>query len=184
MVTKKDLIIAVLATFCLTATLFMIIPTRSQEYDPWLDTNDDGIIDIEEIYKAALAYGTMGDPTKNVNVTNWPVASGVTVWWGVWTPLNSSVTSQAYEANGFGHLHVLVQAWPLTGGRQVTFQILGRFPGTAADGDVVAYSTTLSESYPYRAITIPVPSEKFSFRIETDSIGGCYRYVSFYLTWA
>jgi len=74
MVNKKDLIIAVLATFCLTATLFMTAPTMSQmPYDPWLDTNDDGIIDIEEIYNAALAYGTMGDPTKNVNVTNFPI---------------------------------------------------------------------------------------------------------------
>jgi hypothetical protein len=66
---KKDLIIAVLATFCLTATLFMIMPTRSQQpYDPWMDTNDDGIIDISEIYNAALAYGTLGDPTKNVTI--------------------------------------------------------------------------------------------------------------------
>jgi len=47
MVTKKDLIIAIVGTFCLTSTLFtMMIPTRSQTsngtYDPWYDLNDDG----------------------------------------------------------------------------------------------------------------------------------------------
>jgi len=73
MTTKKDLIIAVLATFCLTLTLFGIIPTRSAgTYDPWVDTNEDGKIDGKDIAAAAKAFGTLGDPTKNVNVTNFP----------------------------------------------------------------------------------------------------------------
>jgi len=73
MVTKKDLIVVVLATFCLTLTLFGIIPTRSAgTYDPWVDTNEDGKIDGKDIAAAAKAFGTLGDPTKNVNVTNWP----------------------------------------------------------------------------------------------------------------
>ena len=66
---KKDLVIAILATFCLTSTLFMITPTRSQsgitasnEYDPWIDTNDDGIIDIFDLAKLALAFGAEGEP--------------------------------------------------------------------------------------------------------------------------
>ncbi len=46
MITNRHLIVAVLVTFCLTATLFMIQPTRSQsgtgDYDPWTDLNDDG----------------------------------------------------------------------------------------------------------------------------------------------
>jgi len=72
---RKDLIIAILATFCLTATLFLIIPTRSQtigNYDPWLDTNADGKIDGKDLGAAAYAFGSGGDPTKDVNVTNWP----------------------------------------------------------------------------------------------------------------
>jgi len=78
MVTRKDLIIAVLATFCLTATLFMIIPTKSNpgispQYDPWVDINDDGTIDIFDAINLAGTFGTSGDPTKNVNVTNWPM---------------------------------------------------------------------------------------------------------------
>lgn len=50
-------------------------PIRSQtaaQYDPWLDVNDDGKIDGKDIALPALIYGTAGDPTKNVNVTNWP----------------------------------------------------------------------------------------------------------------
>lgn len=50
MVKKKDLVIVALATFCLTATLLLTIPTRSQTpsgtYDPWIDINDDGTINI------------------------------------------------------------------------------------------------------------------------------------------
>jgi hypothetical protein len=81
MVTKKDLIIAVLSTFCLTATLFVIMPTRSAstqdnglEYDPWEDVNGDGKIDILDIVNLSNSYGATGNPTKNVNVTNWPEA--------------------------------------------------------------------------------------------------------------
>lgn len=70
MTNKKDIVIAVLLTFCLTATLFMIIPTRSQSnttsttnYDPWVDVNDDGFIDIFDIvYIATTAFGTSGTP--------------------------------------------------------------------------------------------------------------------------
>jgi len=62
---KRDLIIVVLAIFCLTATLFMILPIQSSPgngYDPWLDTNDDGKIDIKDIAATAKAYGTTGTP--------------------------------------------------------------------------------------------------------------------------
>ena len=53
----------VLITFCLTATLFSIIPVGSQgirEYDPWYDMNDDGIIDLWDVYHMNMKYGTTG----------------------------------------------------------------------------------------------------------------------------
>jgi len=66
MVIKKDLIIAVLATFCLTATLFSIIPTKSSpdsgEYDPWVDITDDGKIDGKDIALVSKLFGTLGTP--------------------------------------------------------------------------------------------------------------------------
>jgi hypothetical protein len=78
MTTKKDLVIAILCTFCLTATLFTIIPTRSsttnsREYDPWTDISGDGIIDYLDISISARLFGTTGDPTRNINVTNFPL---------------------------------------------------------------------------------------------------------------
>jgi len=47
----------------------------THQYDPWADINDDGIIDIFDLVPAAISFGTTGDPTKNVNVTNWPIAT-------------------------------------------------------------------------------------------------------------
>jgi hypothetical protein len=70
---KKSLIFAVLATFCLTMVLFTVIPVGSYgTYDPWIDFNDDGKIDAKDVAQVASNYGSKGDPTKNVSVTNWP----------------------------------------------------------------------------------------------------------------
>jgi S1-C subfamily serine protease len=72
MVTKKDMVIAVLITFCFTATLFMITPSSSQlsgrEYDPWLDLNDDGKIDILDLSKIAMAFGKAGTPINKTGL--------------------------------------------------------------------------------------------------------------------
>jgi hypothetical protein len=69
---KRDLIIAVLATFCLAATLFMILPTQSApaegEYDPWLDVNDDGEIDILDLSRLALAFKSSGEPIDKTSL--------------------------------------------------------------------------------------------------------------------
>ena len=76
MIKKKGIVIAIIATFCLTATLFMILPIRSNpsagQYDPWADVNDDGKIDMYDIAYAARAFGTSGDTTKNVTIVPHP----------------------------------------------------------------------------------------------------------------
>ncbi len=71
---KKDLIVAVLATFCLTVMLFIVVPTKSQtaQYDPWVDLDGDGQISIYDVVQMTSIYGMSGDSTKYVNVTNWP----------------------------------------------------------------------------------------------------------------
>lgn len=68
MTLRRDLTIAIL-TFCLTATLLMIFPTRSQYstteigvYDPWRDLNDDGSINIFDCVMMAEVAGTTGTP--------------------------------------------------------------------------------------------------------------------------
>jgi len=66
MVTKKDLVIVILCTLCLTSTLFMMMPTRSSSsngvYDPWMDLNDDGVIDSTDLGMLGSAWGTTGTP--------------------------------------------------------------------------------------------------------------------------
>jgi hypothetical protein len=67
MTSKKDLIIAVLITFCLTATLFTIVPTKSgngSSYDPWKDLNDDGVIDSTDLGMLGTSWATTGDPVN------------------------------------------------------------------------------------------------------------------------
>jgi hypothetical protein len=64
---RKDLLVAVLATFCLTASLFMIRASTGG-YDPWLDSNDDGYINAKDAVLLGGAFGTMGDPAKNVTI--------------------------------------------------------------------------------------------------------------------
>ena len=66
---RKDLVIAVLVTFCLTTTLFMVKASWSGgEWDPWVDIKEDGTVDIYDAITLANAYGTSGDTTKNVTI--------------------------------------------------------------------------------------------------------------------
>jgi len=58
--TKKDIVIAILTTFCLTATLFFIVPTRSEPdspYDPMFDWNGDGRIGPADFAVFSVNYG-------------------------------------------------------------------------------------------------------------------------------
>lgn len=73
---RRDFVVTALLTFCLTALLFMVIPTKSQEtgeYDPWSDINGDGKIDILDVVSMTRIYATSGDPTRNMNITNFPL---------------------------------------------------------------------------------------------------------------
>jgi hypothetical protein len=62
----KKIRIAILATLCLTLALLVPMETRSQsgepEYDMWADINDDGIVDIFDLVRVALAFGGEGLP--------------------------------------------------------------------------------------------------------------------------
>lgn len=71
---RKDVMLAVLATFCLAVTLFSLAPVRSsQPYNPWADIDDNGKIDMKDIGNVAARFMTSGDSTKPVEVSayNW-----------------------------------------------------------------------------------------------------------------
>jgi hypothetical protein len=112
MVTKKDLIIAVLATFCLTATIFMVIPTRSSTnpYDAMIDSNHDGKISLADLVALANSYGASGDPTLKVSI----VPSSTFTQWiytvpfivnekGLSFPSSLGVTPGVYETDILVH---------------------------------------------------------------------------------
>lgn len=68
----KQFIVATMFAVVLLTMAFIPISSQVGTYDPWLDVDENGKIEIKDFAQMALAYGTTGDPTKNVNVTNWP----------------------------------------------------------------------------------------------------------------
>jgi len=191
MIAKKDLIIVTLVGFILVVT-FYPRTTASQssiaspsEYDPWIDYNDDGTINYLDLYSLAKAYGTLGVPTKKVEVTNWPVSTEVNVWWAEHVGPSDLKYSSTFNASGFGHLHILGNVGlDLVGelGLMISARIWNA--NHTAWREVRVYSVALTSVYPYVNITIPVPGEEFFFVTYCDSISEGYVYLSFYLTWA
>jgi hypothetical protein len=66
----KQFAVAALFAICLLTSIF--IPIAHQQgggtYDPWLDYNEDGRIDVADLQPLGQTYGTLGDPTKNVTM--------------------------------------------------------------------------------------------------------------------
>jgi hypothetical protein len=70
---KSFLAAAVLTALMLSLAFIKLSGSQTTfQYDPWADINDDGYIDGKDISYTCRLFGTTGDPTKNVNVTNWP----------------------------------------------------------------------------------------------------------------
>jgi len=75
MMIKKTylMILSVAIVSVLLGSLFynnvILAQTSGSEYDPWLDYNEDGIIDVHDLSPLGQAYGSSGDPTKNVTTT-------------------------------------------------------------------------------------------------------------------
>lgn len=68
---------ALVVLFVAVLLMVAFAPLSGQQgsgaYDPWLDYNEDGVIDVNDLHPLGGSYGTTGDSTKNVTVTNWPV---------------------------------------------------------------------------------------------------------------
>ena len=117
---KKSLAISIISTFCLTSIIFLIIPVHSYTpytYNPWLDVNDDGKINLVDTFTTDLAYGTTGDPTKPVNVTSVPATSieedlNISVGWAEVGLNDTSV----FETKGYDKMLVYAAiidiSWP------------------------------------------------------------------------
>ncbi len=70
MTNKKDIITAIVATFCLTIMLVSIMPAYSGAwpYNPWWDLNDDGKIDIQDLARVSGAFGTVGENITKASI--------------------------------------------------------------------------------------------------------------------
>ena len=75
---RRGFVILALFVFCLAATLFTILPTRSatNPYDPWLDYNDDGTINMRDIQAEILSFNTFGSTQKPVVVDRYNFTGG------------------------------------------------------------------------------------------------------------
>ncbi len=193
MIKKRPLLVAALV-FCLTATIFIVSSTG---YDPWIDYDEDGTVDYDDFISLAGEYGTSGDPTKNVSVTNWPpiqevavinwpVREAITVWFEEPVSTASPLVSTSFYADGFGQLHLLMQASNLTGAESIILfvgaplydhALISYYPIGAAEFDM----NTSTTEY---AITMSVPSSEFYFWVYAGLATSCEVSLSFYLTWA
>jgi len=68
---NRYIILALGIVSVLLGSLFvsnLILAQSGGEYDPWLDYNEDGTIDVNDLSPLGEAYGSSGDPTKNVTI--------------------------------------------------------------------------------------------------------------------
>ena len=110
MVTRRDLVVAVLITFCLAASMFLVKFVRSQnsagQYDPWLDWNDDGQINMVDIARVARAFGTSGEAINktalliDVNATYGSLLSSI-------DSLNSSLSELQSQVNSLNATNLM-----------------------------------------------------------------------------
>lgn len=73
MLLNITLLMILSASFLLVNTTAETASTHG--YDPWVDIwpiEGDGEINLYDAVELLTKYGTTGDPTRNVNVTNWP----------------------------------------------------------------------------------------------------------------
>ena len=99
MIKKRYIVIALGMISVLLAVLFYssVILAQPSEYDPWLDYNEDGTIDVNDLSPLGQSYGSSGDSTKNVNVTNFPRNLNVSIVrhsWNVTFAINREVGSE------------------------------------------------------------------------------------------
>jgi len=102
----KDVLFAVLTTFCLCALLFAVTPIRSAiPYDPWSDTFDEnGKIDMKDIGYMASQFMTSGDPTKNVSIAGRANRLAYSNWTDI--PAGSDFYSAWVSVDGYSKISI------------------------------------------------------------------------------
>jgi hypothetical protein len=105
---RKQFTLATL--FTLVLVTIALTPLSSQQagtFDPWLDYNEDGKIDISDLQPLSQAYGTSGDTTKNVTVVKHETKL-IRVAVGVSVPPRGEWTSGLIWIDGYSKVTVLI----------------------------------------------------------------------------
>ena len=172
----------IFASACVLLALTLLVRiSSSAAYDPWVDLDESGDINIFDVVTLAGSYQTTGDPTKNVNVLNWPVTNQQTVWYN----RDSSATSGWYNASGFGHLHLIWYVADLDGPESVTVDVLVRIINPAGGWSYWSGSSqAVTAANNGGALSFPVPSETFRFEVSFAAGTTARVYLAFYLTYA
>jgi len=186
-ITPSRLMNIVLAIALLVSMLLLNVSMSTGEYDPWADINGDGIIDISDATPIGMGWLATGDPTRNVNVTNWPYSEPVCVWWETYLAYPDILTSSLFWEYRFGHLHILGITETLSPGASIAVEVWGLTWNTenTLAKSFPCYTRVLYGSHNFFNLTIPVPSASFLFKayvMTPDS--NCVISLSYYLTWA
>jgi len=70
MTKMKNLVVCVIVAFCLAGLVFAGLPNKAQSggYNPWCDVDDNGIINMLDLYKVAQLYGATGTPAAKASI--------------------------------------------------------------------------------------------------------------------
>ncbi len=105
----SSVLVNVSLVIVLMSSMFLVGLTSSiGEYDPWLDTNDDGRIDMRDIGDLARAFGTAGDSAKNVTITG-HATKVLTLAYNYDLPYQATWNSGFVEIDGYAKVTVLVR---------------------------------------------------------------------------
>ena len=141
----------------LSAIILLTVTTASRSgqqddasYDPWLDYNEDGKIDVNELYWLGEAYGSTGDAARNVTIarrataylrpggehllipagTNWlsnvSVDGYATVTVLIWVSLTSSCELELHACDNDGYSWLIETITPSSTGWFKTYDVMNQ----------------------------------------------------------
>jgi len=163
--------ITALLAVVLAVSMVLVGVTSSAPYDPWIDLDDDGDIDIFDIVKMAGAYGTSGTPINKTELLL-ELAAGIEA-------LNATVAALEEQIVGLPSCEVRIGTQTGTGGFTVSFS--SSFPnGTIPEVFAVAVltlddpgpSNLLKGMCPYPQVSNPT-NTGFDVLLK-DQVGGVY----------
>jgi len=178
MTNRKDLVIAVLGTFCLTATLFMIVPTRSQsglnDYDTWTDVNGDGTIDMADISISIDKFMTSGDTTRNVTITG-HATKLIRPAYGVNLNLSSqSWSSGLIPVDGYSKVTISIYSFWVVGPPMLNYFLYSSDGDTNFRTDSISFDNAIVQTY-------DIPNQYISILVSNPSTNQVWIYVDVYL---